>query len=299
MTSRTFMRFAPHLGYLSPEEPLFRQSVGSIDPVDHVHFAAVQGFAGVFDPWIIARPAEQIESLIAALKDQNLESGGICYAPFTDMFTPLFARAGHTAWTEIEQHLERSIDLAVKVGAKTLAVVLQGMRDEPALAQQEAAAEHLRKAGDRAAKSGLVIGIEHMVALPDLMLQTTPAAVSFLDKVDHPAVQLIFDTGHVRDMDGDIRAAWALARDYVCVLQLADMPGRVEPGAGTIDFTRFLADAMRDGKASGLIELEHGWSEPSSATELSGIAALRAIDDAVRRSTETAGTGPTVGGSGQ
>lgn len=290
MTSDMFLRYAPHLGYLSPEEPLFRQSVNSLDPVSHIDFAATQGFQGIFDPWMVARPAVEIERMIVSVQAHDLESGGICYAPFADMFTPLFAREGKTGWIEIEQHLERSINLAVKVRAKTLAVVLQGTRDLSWVAQENAAVEHLRKAGDRAVDAGLVIGIEHMIALPDLMLGTTEAAVALLEKVGHPAVRLIFDTGHVSDMDGDIYAAWRLARDHVCALQLADMPGRVEPGAGRLDLIRFLTDAMQDGKASGLIELEHGWSKPSKSIELSGIAALRDIDDAVRRQVETVAT---------
>ncbi|UZW57458.1 sugar phosphate isomerase/epimerase [Sphingobium sp. JS3065] len=290
MSNDLSLRFAPHLGYITQTEPLFRQSVGTINPADHIAFAAQQGFAGIFDPWMISRPEAEIEDLISALRQHDLESGGITYAPFDVMFTALFARDGRSAWTEIERNLDRSIALANRVGSKTVEVVLQGTPDLPWLEQEKAAAEHMRRAGDRAAAAGLVIGIEHMIALPNLLLRTTEAAVSFLEKTGHPAVRLIFDTGHVQDMDGDIHAAWELARDYVSTVQLADMPGRIAPGTGTLDLVRFLAQAVRDGKADGLIELEHGWTEASAAAEHSGIAALRRMEVEVGLALESADT---------
>lgn len=278
MSNTLPLRFAPHLGYISQDDPLFRQSVGSINPIDHIAFAAKQGFAGIFDPWMISRPEAEIEGIVAALRQHDLQSGGITYAPLDVMFTPLFVQDNPSSWAEIEANLERSIDLARKIGSKTIEVVLQASPDRPWRDQEAAAAENLRRAGDRAAAAGLVIGIEHMIALPNLLLRTTEAAVSFLEKTGHPAVRLIFDTGHVHDMDGDIHAAWDIARDYVCTVQLADMPGRIAPGTGTLDLVRFLVEAVRDGKAEGVIELEHGWTHPSVDAEHSGIAALRQIE---------------------
>lgn len=283
MSTALPLRFAPHLGYISQDDPLFRRSVGSINPIDHIAFAAQQGFAGIFDPWMISRPEAEIEAIVAALRQHDLQSGGITYAPLEVMFTPLFVRDSPSSSAEINGNLERSIDLARKIGSKTIEVVLQANPDLPWRDQEAAAAENLRRAGDRAAAAGLVIGIEHMIALPNLLLRTTEAAVSFLEKTNHPAVRLIFDTGHVHDMDGDIHAAWTMARDYVCTVQLADMPGRIAPGTGALDLVRFIVQTVRDGKADGVIELEHGWTHPSVDEERSGIAALRQIEAEVGR----------------
>ena len=290
MTSDSFLRFAPHLGYISQDQPLFRESVGNVDPTAHIVFAAQHDFPAMFDPWIGSRPASEIERMIDALRQFGMASGCIAYAPLPAMLSPLFARPGRSAWQEIAPHLDRAIDLAGRIGAKNLAILLQGTSAMPWRAQQEAAADHLRAAGDRASAAGLALGIEHMIALPDMMLRTTEDAVDFLERTNHSAVQLIFDTGHVADMDGDIHAAWITARDHVCVLQLADMPGRVAPGSGTLDFVRFLAQAARDGKAGGVIELEHGWSETSVAAEQSGIELLHQIDSAVRAAVESGAT---------
>lgn len=281
------MRFAPHLGYISTTEPLFQHSVGTIDPVDHIAFAAQQGFAGIFDPWMIGRPAGEIERLVRALHEHDLECGGLVYAPVSTVFSPLFARAGDDARREIERNLQAVLDLAARTGARVIEIVLQGTPELTWADQKKIAVGHLRAAGDLAAAAGRVIGIEPMIALPDLMLQTTEDAVAFLEDVDHPAVQLMFDTGHVHDMDGDIHAAWTIARDRVCTVQLADMPGRVALGAGSLDLVPFLAQVVRDGKADGLIELEHGWTDASAAIEHSAIARLRRITADVREALET------------
>ncbi|AEG50948.1 Xylose isomerase domain-containing protein TIM barrel [Sphingobium chlorophenolicum L-1] len=286
MTYRGPVRFAPHLGYLSPEQPLFLSSVGSTDPLAQIRFIADQGFAGIFDPWLISRPAMQIDRIIAAMREHGLESGGIAYASFQTMFSPLFAQVGRTASEELMQRFDSAIDLAGRVGARILAVVLQGTPELSRSEQLAAASEHLRRAGDRAASAGLTIGIEPMIALPDLMLGSTDEALEFLEATDHSAVRLIFDTGHVQAMDGDIHAAWNKSRAHVCVVQLADMPGRVQPGVGTLDLTRLLVEALTTDTVTHLVELEHGWAAASPAIEQAAIAELNAIANAVGAMTQ-------------
>ena len=61
------------------------------------------------------------------------------------------------------------------------------------------------------------------------------------------------------------------------MVQIADNPGRLEPGSGEINFaTIFRALKVHD--YHGLVELEHGWSEPTRACEQRGIETLRRID---------------------
>jgi len=73
------LRLASHLGYLSVDEPLFRDSVGSLDPVAHIEFAARIGFQGVLYPWVASRPEEEVVRVAAALEkhEHNFDSGGI------------------------------------------------------------------------------------------------------------------------------------------------------------------------------------------------------------------------------
>jgi hydroxypyruvate isomerase len=79
-------------------------------------------------------------------------------------------------------------------------------------------------------------------------------------------------------MGDDVNNAYRLALHHIGLVQLADMPGRVEPGAGTIDFESLLKQIRQNGDADQLIDLEHGWTERSVAAESAGLAKMRTLD---------------------
>src|SRR3546814_2139802 len=83
------LRYAPHLGYLSPV-PQFVQSVGNSDPYDHARFAHDQGFAGLFHPWAGSAAPEQLEQFRKGLDEFQLGAGALAYAPFEEALKPLW-----------------------------------------------------------------------------------------------------------------------------------------------------------------------------------------------------------------
>jgi hydroxypyruvate isomerase len=272
------LRYTSHLGYVDVDDPLYRQSVGSSDPRDHVAFAARQGLAGVLFPWAVSRPPALVESYRKALIEFRLQASAIVYAPLEDVLTPSWTRP--TGWSDIRSHLDRSVPLANSLGSRMLAVLIRATPETSRGDQERALIDNLSRAGDAAAAAGLIIGVEHMIALPGMLLTNTAQAVELFDRLNHPAVKLIFDTGHVYDMDGDVLGAYHQAKHHIGLLQLADMPGRVEPGAGLVDIVSLLSSARRDGLADGLIDLEHGWSERTVEAEQRSLEMLRRIDRA-------------------
>ena len=78
-------------------------------------------------------------------------------------------------------------------------------------------------------------------------------------------------------MDGDILPNLDAVWDEVALIQLADNPGRFEPGSGELNFGNILRAIKKRGYA-GLVELEHGWSEQTRACEQRGIENLRQMD---------------------
>src|SRR3546814_13221747 len=115
-----------------------------------------------------------------------------------------------------------------------------------------------------------------------MLLQSAYSAAELVSRVNHPAVGLIFDTGHVSAMDGDVLKAQRELEHVVCAYQLADMPDRVEPGSGGLDFVPLLTRLISRGH-HGLIELEPGWSDDLAAPEIRWIKQLREIDANVAR----------------
>ena len=91
------LRYASHLGYRSAQEPLFRASVGTLDPLAHVDYAASLGLAGVQYALARGRPTDEQGAVGAALARRGLETGCVIYTSFDNIRRPLWADAGSSA----------------------------------------------------------------------------------------------------------------------------------------------------------------------------------------------------------
>ncbi|ROR81716.1 hydroxypyruvate isomerase [Plantibacter flavus] len=93
-------------------------------------------------------------------------------------------------------------------------------------------------------------------------LSTVDDAFDVLDRVDHPAVRLLFDAYHLHNNGTDVVHDVVTYIDRIGHVQLADSPGRGEPGSGTIDFAAFFEALTRSGY-DGFIGCEY---RPSTTT---------------------------------
>jgi len=289
MTMNWNLRYAPHLGYRPPFEPLFRASVGSDDPVAHIRFAREAGFAGVLYAAARGRPADEQARVGQALEREGLEAGCLLYTTFDKLRSTMWSVDEAAAREQIASEIRAAIETARRVGAKRLAV-LGGADPQRPLAQQHAAfAQNLRFAADLAARAGMVLCLETLsrTSVPDMLLQHIDDAHALVKAVDHPAVRLVFDTSHVQIMDGELLVRLEQVWDAVEIVQLADHPGRLEPGSGEIDFEGILR--LLHGKGyQGLVELEHGWAQPGLAAEQQGIETLARLDRAASEGSQAA-----------
>jgi hydroxypyruvate isomerase len=142
--------------------------------------------------------------------------------------------------------------------------------------------EKLKRAAQVAEKAGLVLCVETVSALRfgGMLLNNIDEAYMVVSAVDSPAVQLVYDFGHVTQMDGEVlsnlRACW----DRTAIIQVADIPGRLELGSGELNWVNIFRTIKGLGY-TGLIELEHEVSQPGAAGEERVLANLRAIDAAL------------------
>jgi hydroxypyruvate isomerase len=74
--------------------------------------------------------------------------------------------------------------------------------------------------------------------------------------VGEPNVRLQFDAYHVQRMEGDPAARLALLWEQVGHVQIADNPGRHQPGTGEIDFSPLFALLDENGY-EGAVGLEY------------------------------------------
>lgn len=273
------LRFAPHTGYLPHDRtPLFVAMAGT-DPVDQVHFAAREGLAGILDPWANDRSPEKIEAISMALDETGLVAGCMCLIPLARFTQPLWV--AERAKEELQEHLRNSVRIATDLRSDVLAVLLFAEEDTASNVQRQRAIDRLREAADMAYAKGIRLAIEPIGGVPGQLLKSFAEAVDLVDKIAHPGVKLIFDTGHIAAFAEPILQSYIEAYDQIAVLQLADMPNRVEMGAGDIDFVPILSHAVSRGYR-GLIELEYHWSNPDIESEMRGLEMLRTLENKVR-----------------
>ena len=281
------LRYASHLGYRSPDTPLFRECVGSDDPVAHVEFAASLGLAGVQYALAVTRPADEITRVGRALAQHRLEAGCLVYASREVLAQPLWGSLETGARDLIYRHLTRSFAVAQELGARRIAVLSGADPGRPRTLQLAALIENLKWAADKAERANVVLCLENLSrrSLPGMLLEHIAEAYAAVTAVASPSVRLIFDTSHVQIMDGDVlenlRATWPAIE----VIQLADNPGRTEPGSGELNFVNILRAIHGHGYA-GLVELEHGWTRPGRDTEQRAIQNLKEVDGALGRNDE-------------
>lgn len=97
---------------------------------------------------------------------------------------------------------------------------------------------NVRAAVDRTAGSPATLLVEPLNSAdtPDVLLGDVDAAAEWLRRHFAGQVWLMFDIYHVARSGLDVLEAFRRNRDVVRHVQFSDVPGRQEPGAGTLDF---------------------------------------------------------------
>ncbi|TQK31191.1 hydroxypyruvate isomerase [Arthrobacter sp. SLBN-53] len=133
--------------------------------------------------------------------------------------------------------------------------------DISAAAQDEMATENLAHVAEMAERIGAVILIEPLSGIEAYPLRTAAHAVAVIDRVGLPAMRLLADLYHLSVNGDDIAAVIATFGDRIGHVQIADDPGRAEPGTGTIDFDGLLAQLFARGYR-GHVSLEYRPTAP-------------------------------------
>lgn len=131
-------------------------------------------------------------------------------------------------------------------------------------AVQETFVSNLRFAADELGKAGISLLIEAINTkdIPGFYLQTTAQALRIVDAVGSDNLKIQYDIYHMQIMEGDLTSTIEANLDSILHMQLADNPGRHEPGTGEINFP-FLLRAIDEMGYDGWIGCEY---KPSAAT---------------------------------
>jgi hydroxypyruvate isomerase len=92
--------------------------------------------------------------------------------------------------------------------------------------------------------------------IPGFFLNRTDQVLALLDQVGEPNVFLQFDIYHAQREEGELAATLRQHLDRIGHIQVADNPGRHQPGTGEINYPFLFAELDRLGYA-GHVGLEY------------------------------------------
>ncbi len=203
--------------------------------LDRVRAAADLGYPAIeFWPW----RGKDVAALGKLCAERKLE-----IAQFTAWgFTPgMNDPANHAA---VEQEIGESCKVANELGCKAMTVV--GGNDQPGMTQPEMHAHivtALKRAAPIAEQHGVTLILEPMNIRVDHKghcLYGSEAAVKICRAVGSPFVKVNWDLYHAQLSEGDLCGHLVDGFDQLGYAQVADTPGRNEPGTGEISYPRVL-----------------------------------------------------------
>ncbi len=246
-------RFAANLSMLFTEAPF----------LDRFALAARAGFAAVECQFPYEAPAAEIRARLdeagLAMVLHNLPAGD--WAAGDRGLACLPARVA-----EFRTGVARAIAWAHALGVpqlNCLAGLAPAGMDDATL--QRTLVDNLRFAARALAAEGLRLLVEpvNTFDMPGFVVHRTQQAVALLDEVGEPNVFVQYDLYHAQRMEGELAATLAKYLPRIAHVQVADNPGRHEPGTGEIRF-EFLFDALDRLGYDGWIGCEY---RPAGRTE--------------------------------
>ena len=160
---------------------------------------------------------------------------------------------------EFRQGVERAVAIARRLGVARLNC-LAGRRlpDVPEGEQRACLVDNLRYAADRLGEHGLFLMVEPVNDrdVPGFFLTGTRQALELLDEVGRPNVRLQYDAYHMQVMEGNLTQTLRAVLPRIGHVQIADVPGRHQPGTGEIRYP-FVLRALDESGYQGFVSLEY------------------------------------------
>ena len=124
--------------------------------------------------------------------------------------------------------------------------------------QVDCAVENLAWAAPLAEQAGVMLLLEPLnpTDFPGCVLSRIAEAMELIRHVNHPHVKLQYDLYHAQMTEGNLIQTMASHLPYIGHIQLADVPGRHEPGTGEINYPAVLK-ALSELPYSGYVGLEY------------------------------------------
>jgi hydroxypyruvate isomerase len=214
-------------------------------------------------------PDRDVDTFVAAVQEAGVALVGLNFFA-GDLAGPdcgvlsIPARSG-----QFRDSIDVTAGIGERLGARGFNALYGNRVDgvDPA-AQDELAIENITLAAKAVAGIGATVLIEPVSGPKPYPLRTADDAVAVVQRVRAAGaanVGFLCDLYHLASNGDDLDAAIAAHADVTAHVQIADAPGRGEPGSGELDLDRYLA-ALEDHGYRGWVSLEY---KPTTTTEAS------------------------------
>jgi hydroxypyruvate isomerase len=124
--------------------------------------------------------------------------------------------------------------------------------------QRKVLIENLAYAADRFAAENRILIIEpiNTFDIPGFFLSTTRQAIELIGDVKAKNLKIQYDVYHMQRMEGNLLPTIEKNLEHIGHIQIADNPGRHQPGSGEINY-RFLLHALDRIGYQGFVGLEY------------------------------------------
>ena len=263
------LNYAPHFG-------MFKHVAGN-SFLDQIEFAADQGFTAWEDRAMKARPTRLQQAIARTMESAGMQMGAFEATPPLRDF-PLI-RPDNGLWEGVLRDIRESVEVAKRVNAKWMTVVLPGRYDVSCdWGRQRAHCIELLLLLKRCCQilepHDLVIVLE---TAGGSAVRPAEQAYQMCKAVGSPACKILFDIcqrqNTQRDLISSIDHTWSEIGYFHC----RDNPGRQEPGTGTSDY-RHVFRHLHSRGFSGIVGMEHGNTAPGCAGDLAVVESYVQVD---------------------
>jgi hydroxypyruvate isomerase len=216
-------------------------------------------------PFVEAVPPDrQVDAFVTAITDAGVQLTGLNFFA-GDM--PGGDR-GLVSWPKRAGEFRDNVEVTVGIGSRLgtqgfNALYGNRLEDVPAASQDEVAVENLAFAARAARRIGATVLVEPVSGAPRYPLLTAGDALAVIDQVGEPDIGLLADLYHLAVNGDDVERVIAEHTSRIAHVQIADAPGRGEPGSGTLPLDQQLTALEAQGYA-GWVGLEY---KPSTSTD--------------------------------
>jgi hydroxypyruvate isomerase len=215
-------------------------------------------------------PDREVEAFARAVEDAGVRLVGLNFFAGD----PAGPDAGVLSVPAREREFRDNIEVAIALGERLGTEVfnaLYGIRvpGESAARQDSLAAQNLAMAAEAAARIGATVLLEAVSGPKPYPLRTAADVLTVISRVrrEHGTANLAFlaDLYHLAVNGEDLSTVIATCAASIGHVQIADAPGRHQPGTGTLGLQRHLAALARAGYP-GWVALEYFPAGPSAGS---------------------------------